>query len=710
MMRLLRGWTALVLAVGLGAMSAWGAGGPDPDAKDTKDKKEAVPELQRFDPAQVDKSLDPCTDFFQYACSKWNKANPIPADQATWGTFNALGIWNLAAVRNTLEEAEKASANRTAAEQKAGDYYASCMDEAAIDAAGIKPLEPLLDRIAKLQDKSQLPELLAEIHQSIRPPDPFSTDAQYRSVVFGFTSATDLDDARKIVAAIDQSGMSMPSQDFYLKDDAKTKEIREKFLKHVAKMLVLSGETQQQAEADAKTVLAMETALAKSAMDIIKRRDPKNQNNKMTLQQVQASTPSFDWSRYLAAVKAPASTQYVVLAPTFLRGMEQLVSTESVDHWRVLLRYQTIRMMAPMLSQPFVEESFDFYARTLFGSPEIQPRWRRCSANADNDLGDAVGQAYVKRYFPPESKARMLELVKALEVSLHQDIDAATWMSAETKQKAHEKLKTQIDKIGYPDKWIDYSTLTIKRDDFYSNVTQANLFEFNRRLSKIGKPADRHEWGMTPPTVNAYEDPQTNTINFPAGILQPPFFDASAPDAVNFGAIGMVIGHEIIHGFDDQGRKFDADGNLKDWWTASDASAYEKRGDCIADQYSQEVPEAGAGVKQDGKLSLGEDTADNGGMHIAIHALQNKLKTEGKTLDSPAGNGLSQAQTFFLAYANVWCGDLRPEAARTLVQTQGHSLNRYRVNNVVSNMPEFGEAFSCKSGQKMVRANQCRVW
>jgi endothelin-converting enzyme/putative endopeptidase len=304
----------------------------------------------------------------------------------------------------------------------------------------------------------------------------------------------------------------------------------------------------------------------------------------------------------------------------------------------------------------------------------------------------------------------MLELVKALEVSLHQDIDAAAWMSAETKQKAHEKLKAQIDKIGYPDKWIDYSTLTIKRDDFYGNITQANLFEFNRRLSRIGKPADRHEWGMTPPTVNAYEDSQTNTINFPAGILQPPFFDASAPDAVNFGAIGMVIGHEIIHGFDDQGRKFDADGNLKDWWTASDGSAYEKRVDCIADEYSQEIPEAGAGVKQDGKLSLGEDTADNGGMHIAISGLQDKLKAEGKTLDSPAGNGLTQAQTFFLAYANVWCGDLRPEAARTLVQTQGHSLNRYRVNNVVSNMPEFGAAFSCKAGQKMVRANQCRVW
>jgi predicted metalloendopeptidase len=690
----------MAIAVVLSGM-AWG------QALRASDKG-AMPELERFSPDQVDKALDPCTDFFQYACKKWNVANPIPADQAAWGTFNGLAIWNLAAVRNTLEEVEKPSPTRSVAEQKAGDYYASCMDEAKVNAAGSKPLEPLLGRIAAIKEKSQLPEVLAEIHQTIRPPDPLSTDAQYRSVVFGFTSSVDFDDARKVFAAIDQSGMSMPSADFYLKDDAKSKEIRDKFQKHVARMMILSGESQVQAEADAKTVLAMETALAEGAMDIVKRRDPKNQNNKMSLAQMQALTPSFDWSRYLAAVKAPAAPQYLVLAPDFLRGMEKEIKSEPVEHWRVLLRYQTTRMMAPMLSQPFVEESFDFYGRTLFGAPQIQPRWRRCSANADNDLGDAVGQAYVKKYFPPESKARMMELVKALEVSLHQDIDAAPWMSAETKQKAHEKLKAQIDKIGYPDKWEAYEGVTIKRDDFFSNATQANAYEFHRRLARIAEPADRRVWNMTPPTVNAYEDSQTNTINFPAGILQPPFFDASAPDAVNFGAIGMVIGHEIIHGFDDQGRKFDADGNLRDWWTAQDAAAYEQRGDCIVQEYTQDVPEAG--VKQDGKLSQGEDTADNGGMHIAIHALENKLKEQGKTLDSPAGNGLTEAQTFFLAYANVWCGDVRPEAARTFVQTQGHSLNPYRVNNVVGNMPEFATAFGCKAGQKMVRANQCRVW
>jgi putative endopeptidase len=672
-----------------------------PDLKD-------APTLSRFDPAQVDSKIDPCTDFFQYACSKWNRENPIPKDQAGWGTFNVLAIWNLAAVRATLESVETRSPDRTPAEQKAGDYYASCMDEETVNRRGIQPLQPTLERIAKLRDKAELPELIASIHQMIRPPDPLTTDAQYRSVLFGFTSTPSFDDARRMEAALDQSGMSMPGREFYLKDDAKSKEIREKFLQHVSKMLVLSGEPEAQAEADAKAVLAMETELARGAMDIVVRRDPKNQNNKMTLAQVQALTPSFDWNKYLAAVNAPASQEYLVLAPGFYAGMEKLIASEPLDHWKALIRYQTIRMSAPFLSEPFVQESFDFYGRTLFGAPQIQARSRRCSANADNDLGDAVGQAYVKRFFPPASKERMVQLVNALKVALERDIDSATWMSPETKQKAKVKLQAQIDKIGYPDKWRDYSSVEIKWDDFFGNVARANRYEFNRRVSLIGKPTDRYQWNMTPPTVNAYEDPQSNTINFPAGILQPPFFDANAPDAVNFGAIGMVIGHEIIHGYDDQGRKFDADGNLKDWWTGEDSAAYDKRGDCIADEYTQDVPEAG--VKQNGRLSQGEDTADNGGMHIAINALRDTLKEEGKDLDSQVGNGLTQAQTFFLAYATVWCGDQRPEAARTLVVTQGHSLNRYRVNNVVSNMPEFDKAFSCKTGQRMVRANQCRVW
>jgi putative endopeptidase len=404
----------------------------------------------------------------------------------------------------------------------------------------------------------------------------------------------------------------------------------------------------------------------------------------------------------------PVAKQYLVTSPDFFKGMDKLVASEPIEHWRGYLRYSLLHLSASSLSQPFVEENFDFYGRTLSGTKEIQPRWRRCSSYADIDLGDAVGQAYVARYFPPASKERMLQMVKTIEEALGADIDAADWMSTETKKKAHVKLAAQVDKIAYPDHWQNYSSVEIKRDDFLGNVQRSSRHELLRRLGEFGKPVDRLKWGMTPPTVNAYEDAQTNTINFPAGILQPPFFDAKLGDAVNYGAIGAVIGHEIIHGYDDQGRKFDAAGNLKDWWTPKDSAAYDERDSCIAEEYTQDVPEAG--VKQNGKLSLGEDTADNGGVHIALNGLQSALKAQGKELDSPADGGVTELQTFFLAYANVWCGENRPEAARTAVMTQGHSLNRYRINNVVGNMSEFAHAFGCKAGQPMVRANACRVW
>jgi putative endopeptidase len=668
----------------------------------------AMPDLERFSPEQADSSLDPCNDFFQYACSKWLKANPIPADQAGWGTFNKLAIWNVAAIRNTLEQAATLGSKRSPAEQKAGDHYASCMDEAAINKAGIAPLKPALDRIAALKEKSQLPELIAGLHQIIRPANLNFIDAQYQGILFGVYNSPDFDDARVNVGALDQSGMNMPSREFYLKDDDKSKEIREKYRTHVARMLELSGESKEQAAADAASVLAMETALANAAMDIVVRRDPKNINHKMSLEQVQGLTPSFNWKRYFDGMHVPVAKHYLVLSPDFFRGVEKLIVSEPLDHWRGYLRYSLLHLSASSLSQPFVEENFDFYGRTLSGTREIQPRWRRCSAFADIDLGDAVGQAYVARYFPPENKQRMLEMVKGIEGALGQDIDAADWMSEETKKKAHIKLAAQVDKIAYPDQWTDYATVDIKRGDYLGNMQRASRFEIERRLSEIGKPVNRYHWGMTPPTVNAYEDAQTNTINFPAGILQPPFFDGSLGDAVNYGAIGAVIGHEIIHGYDDQGRKFDADGNLKDWWTPTDSAAYDQRDGCIADEYTQDVPEAG--VRQNGKLSLGEDTADNGGVHIALAGLTSDLKSQGKELDSPAEGGVTELQTFFLAYANVWCGENRPEAARTAVLTQGHSLNRYRINNVVGNMSEFAHAFGCKTGQPMVRANACRVW
>ena len=666
-----------------------------------------MPKLERFSPDQADKTLDPCNDFFQYACNKWIQANPIPADQVAWGTFNALAVWNVAAVHNTLEEAAAGPKN-TPVDPKVGDYYSSCMDEATINKAGLTPLKPVLDRIGAMKDKSALPEIVAQIHQTIRPANLNFIDAQYPGVLFGLYGQPDFDDARNVVIALDQSGMGLPGREFYLNNDEKSKQIREKYVAFVAQILELSGESKAQSAADATTILRMETALANAAMDIVKRRDPANQNNKMSLEQLQSLTPSFNWARYFAAMQAPSSPHYLVLAPDFYRGLEKLIATESVPNLQSYLRYSVVRSMANSLSQPFVEANFNFFGKVMSGAQQIQPRWRRCSIYADADLGEAVGQAYTKKYFPPESKDRMLQLVKALETALNQEIDALNWMSPETKAKAHEKLKLQIDKIAYPDQWRDYSTVEIKRDDFLGNVARSSQFEIRRRLDQAGKPTDRYLWGMTPPTVNAYEDASTNTINFPAGILQPPFFEADQIDAVNFGGIGMVIGHEIIHGFDDQGRKFDADGNLKDWWTSSDSKSYDERDQCITDEYTQEVPEAG--VQQNGKLSAGEDTADNGGIHIALAALDNTLKSQGKELDSPAPGGLTQLQTFFLSFANIWCGETRPEAARTAVMTQGHSLNRYRVNNVVANMNEFAHAFNCKAGQKMVRANACRVW
>jgi endothelin-converting enzyme/putative endopeptidase len=668
----------------------------------------SMPDVERFSLEQVDKSLDPCSDFYQYACSKWVKANPIPADQGGWGTFNLLALWNIAAVHNTLEDVAQPSPNRTAVQQKVGDYYAACMNEDAINKAGIAPLQPELDRIARLKDKSQLPEVVASIHQIIRPANLNFIDAAYQGVAFGVYSQPGLDDASITLAILDQSGMALPAREFYLKDDAKSKEIRDQYVKHVARLLQLSGESEAQAAADAQTVLTMETELANAAMDIVARRDPKNLNNKMSLQQIQALTPSFNWKRYFAAIQAPASPQYLVTAPGFFQGMEKLIQSHSVEQWRAYLRWSAVHSLATSLSQPFVEENFNFFGRTLGGTKEIQPRWRRCSIYADIDLGEAVGQAYVAKYFPPENKERMLQMVRAIKTALDQDIDAATWMSDKTKQAAHTKLAAQVDKIGYPDQWRDYSSVEIKRDDFLGNVQRSSAFEIQRRIAQFGHPTDRNEWGMTPPTVNAYEDPQHNTINFPAGILQPPFFDATAGDSVNYGAIGAVIGHEIIHGYDDQGRKFDAAGNLKDWWTAADATNYDQRDKCITDEYTQDVPEAG--VKQNGKLSAGEDTADNGGIHIALAGLQSTLKSQGKDLDQPAQNGATELQNFFLSYANVWCGELRPETARTAVMSQGHSLGRYRVNNVVGNMPEFAHAFGCRAGQSMVRANACRVW
>ena len=612
-------------------------------------------------------------------------------------------------LRETLEASSKNDPKRSAVQQKIGDYWAACMDESGIEAAGLRPLQPELERIAAIKSKKEITLEIAHLHH-LFPGTWEQGDNQTNSPFFGFTGQQDYDDASKVVAQIDQGGLSLPSRDYYIKTDEKSVATLKQFHAHVHKMFMLAGEKEAQAGGDADAVIELETALAQAQMDNVKRRDPKNINNKMSLAQIRELTPSIDWDVYLKTVKAPASDHYIVTAPDFFRAEEKLLAERPIEQWKTYIRWQVIHRAAPVLNKAMVDENFDFFARTLAGQEQNQPRWRRCVHNADRDLGEALGQAYVDRAFPPESKARTIEMVHAIEGAMHDDIESVSWMTPATKEQAIVKLKGIEDKIGYPSHWRDYSGVKVTRDNYLGNVEQASAFEFERWVAKIGKPVDRSEWTMTPPTINAYYDPQLNTINFPAGILQPPFFEKAMDDSVNFGAIGMVIGHELTHGFDDQGRKFDAQGNLRDWWTAEDAKEYDERGKCISDEYTQEVPDAGPGVKQNGLLTQGEDTADNGGVHLALNALATELKKQGKSLDDKGPDGWTYRQRFFLSYAYSWCANIRPEVARLVVTTNPHSMPIFRIDDVVSNMSEFAQAFGCKAGQKMVRANACRVW
>ena len=670
-------------------------------------KADELPVLNHFDPNIVDRTQDPCNDFYKFVCSKWQAANPIPPDQASWGTASNLQLWNESVLRNIMVHAANPSPDRPPVDQKIGDYWFACMNEAGIEKSGIAVIKPQLELIGSLKNKSQLAGVLAQIHMS-QPESWNGGDNETVAPMFGFSSIVDFNDATLVVAGVDQGGFAMGGRDYYLSDNAKLAEVRSKYEDHVERIFVLIGESEVKAKLDAATVLRIETAMAKSAMDSVKRRDPKNINNVMSLQQVQALTPSFKWNDYLAVVQRTTPKHFIVTAPDFLRGLDTLIQSEALESWKTYLTFWVVDQNARYLSQPFQEADFDFRSRTMLGAQQILPRWRRCVRWADRDLGEALGQAYVAQAFPPESKVRTEKLVKSIEAALAQDIQQVEWMSPETKKSAQLKLNAVLDKIGYPDKWRDYSSVNIGRDSFVGNVQNAARFEYQRQIDKIGKPVDRMEWGMTPPTINAYEDPQTNTINFPAGILQPPFFEAGSDDAVNYGAIGMIIGHETTHGFDDQGRKFDAQGNLRDWWTEQDKKAYEQRGKCISDEYTQEIPELG--VKTNGLLTQGEDTADNGGARLAFMALEELYRQQAKSLDERGPDGWTARQRFFLAHAFSWCGNWRPEFARTVITTNPHSMPQFRVNKVESNIPEFQQAFGCKAGQPMVRANACRVW
>ena len=674
--------TLLTLALAAAAPATAGEAPTPPAAKTTPG----------FDVASIDRGVEPCQDFFRFACGNWIARNPIPPDESRWGRFNELIEGNRAVLRGILEKAAADDASRDPDARKIGDAYAACMDEAGIEARGVKPLEAELKLISDLKGREELPSLVARLHRGGVP------------VLFEFGSVQDYKDAATVIASLDQAGLGLPDRDYYLKDDPRSVELRKAYEAHVARMLELLGESKERAAAGAATVLDVETSLARASMDRVSRRNPENRYHKLGRAEAAALAPAFGWESYFAAVDSPAFRDVNVVAPDFFKGLDRSLVTLPLMQWKTYLRWHLAHASADVLPAAFVGEDFAFYGKTLAGQKELKPRWKRCVAQVDDLIGEALGKPYVEATFGADGKERMQRMVVALEQALERDIRELPWMTETTKPKALAKLARITNKIGYPDVWRDYSALEISRADALGNVHRAQAFELHRQLAKIGKPVDKKEWAMTPPTVNAYYQALMNGINFPAGILQPPFFDRAMDDAVNFGGIGAVIGHELTHGFDDQGRKFDGDGNMKDWWTEADGKEFEARAACVERQYSGYT--AVADVKLNGKLTLGENVADNGGVRVSYMALKDTLA--GKA--SGARDGFTPEQRFFLGFAQVWCQNVTEEAARLRAQTDPHSPGQWRVNGTVSNMPEFQAAFGCKAGSPMVRENACRVW
>jgi endothelin-converting enzyme/putative endopeptidase len=646
-----------------------------------------------LDVTAMDRSVDPCVDFYTYSCGGWQKSNPIPPDQTSWSVYGKLYEDNLAYLRAILEQAAAAK-NRDAVTQKIGDYYAACMDETRVEKRGAKPIWPALVEIQGLQNLREMAPLIARLHLA------------GETMLFGSGSQQDPDNSDAMIVGLNQGGLGLPDRDYYTKDDAKSKEIRQRYLQHVQKMFELIGDSPNTAKQEADNVMRVETAMAKASLTRVERRDPYKVTHKMKVAELDRIAPNFDWAAYFSASQVPAFEVLNVESPEFFKDLSAELASVSLADWKIYLRFHVANSNAPYLSSAFVNENFDFYRKYLRGAKELQPRWKRCVEYVDDQLGEALGQEYVRKTFPPELKAATLQMTLQIEDAMAMRIQQLDWMSPATKQQALTKLHAIRNKIGYPDKWRDYSSVTIARDDFYGNAERAEEFENHREFNKVGKPTDRSEWEMTPPTVNAYYSGQMNDINFPAGVLQPPLYDAKLDDAPNYGNTGSTIGHELTHGFDDEGRQYDAKGNLKDWWTTEDAAQFVKHADCVVDQYAKYTVVDDIHINS--KLTEGEDVADLGGTVLAYIA----WKSADKNMQLGNRDGLTPDQRFFVGFAQWACENDRPEDLRERAIIDPHSPAKYRVNGVVVNVPEFGPAFSCKPGSPMVKPADkvCKVW
>jgi putative endopeptidase len=653
---------------------------------------QSMPYTPSLDVGSLDRSVDPCVDFYKFSCGGWQKKNPIPADQSGWSVYAKLGNENQQFLWGILDADAKAK-SRTPVQQKVGDYFAACMDTAAIDARGLKPVEPALARIDALKTRQELIAAITELHH-----------AYPGSFFFGSGTGQDAMDSSLMIVELGAGGLGLPDRDYYLKTDPKSVKLREQYVAYIEQLLTLGDEPATQAKADADATLRIETGLAKASLTRVQRRNPHNTYHMMTVAELGQIAPAFDWPQYFSVQGAPNVANLNVSQPEFLKAVQAQLTTEPVEALRGYLRFHLLTAVAPFLAHPLEQADFDFYSKTLRGVPDMPPRWKTCTRAVDRNLGEALGQEFVRRTFTADTKAKTQLMTEQIETAMRVEIENLDWMSPETKQEALRKLHAIRNKIGYPDRWRDYTKLEVKPDDYIGNALRAYRFEDARRWNKLGKPVDLNEWGMTPPTVNAYFNPQMNDINFPAGVLQPPLYDPKLDDAPNYGNTGATIGHELTHAFDDEGRQFDSKGNLRDWWTEADAKGFEDRINCIRDQYAGYIVVDDIHINS--KLTSGEDVADLGGTLLAYIAW--KKQTEGQK----PGNveGFTPDQRFFVGLAQWACENERPENQRVNAITDPHSPGFARINGVVSNMPEFQRAFSCKAGQPMVHAPACKVW